>query len=93
MWEEVAVCDGIGGTRARVCTPGASRRGVQASGEAERQPAWLLGKTLMCEELSAQKRLFNSLSIKLEATWTEVSAFAGCCKHFSAIDNGLWRAE
>lgn len=42
-----------------------SRRGVQASGAAKRQPAWLLGGILMYEELSAQKRLFNNLSIKL----------------------------
>lgn len=31
----------------------------------ERQPAWLLGETLMYEELSTGKRLFNNLSIKL----------------------------
>lgn len=32
-------------------TPGASRRGVQAWGAVERQAAWLLGETLMYEEL------------------------------------------
>ena len=30
-----------------VCMPGARRRDVQVSGEAERQPAWLLGETLI----------------------------------------------
>ena len=30
-----------------VCMPGACRRDVQVSGEAERQPAWLLGETLI----------------------------------------------
>lgn len=59
------MCDGIFGMCAHVCTPGASRRGVQASRAAERRPAWLLGETLMYEELGAQKRLVNSLSIKL----------------------------
>lgn len=59
------MCDGLFGMRARVCTPGASRRVVQASGEAERQPSWLLGETLVCEELGAQKRLSKSLSVKL----------------------------
>ena len=29
--------------------PRAHRRGVQVSGEAERQPAWLLGETLIVE--------------------------------------------
>lgn len=63
--KELSVCDGVFGMCAHVCTPEASRRGVQASGAAERQPAWLLGETLMYEELSAQKRLVNSLNIKL----------------------------
>ena len=40
----VCVC-----ARARACMrmPRAHRRGVQVSGEAERQPAWLLGETLI----------------------------------------------
>lgn len=59
------MCDGAFGMCTHVCTLGASRRGVQASGIAERQQAWLLGETLMYEELSAGKRLVNSLSIKL----------------------------
>lgn len=47
----------------------------------------------MDEELLLEKLLLNNLSIKLEPTWTEVSAVAGCCKYFSAIDNSLWRAK
>ena len=53
--EEVSVCDRVFGmcvcvcVRARACMrmPRAHRRGVQVSGEAERQPAWLLGETLI----------------------------------------------
>lgn len=59
------LCDGVFDVCICVHTPGVSRRGVQASGAAESQPAWLLGETLMYEELSAGKRLFNNLSIKL----------------------------
>lgn len=42
--EELSVCDGVFGMCAHVCTPGASRRGVQASGAAERQPSLALGR-------------------------------------------------
>lgn len=59
------LCDGVFGMCVYVCTLGASKRGVQTSGAAERQPTWLLGETLMDEELSAPKRLLNNLSIKL----------------------------
>lgn len=50
---KMSVCDGVFGMCAHVCMPGASRRSVQASGAVERQLAWLLGETLMYEELSA----------------------------------------
>lgn len=42
--EELSVGDGVFGMCAHVCTPGASRRGVQASGAAERQPSLALGR-------------------------------------------------
>ena len=49
--EEVSVCDRVFGVCVCVCArarmPGARTRGVQVSGEAERQPAWLLGETLI----------------------------------------------
>ena len=51
--EEVSVCDRVFGVCVCVCVcmrvPRAHRRGVQVSGEAERQPAWLLGETLIVE--------------------------------------------
>jgi hypothetical protein len=50
----VCVCDGVFDICAHVHTPGATRRGMQASGTVERQPAWLLGETLMYEELTLE---------------------------------------